>query len=879
YPRALKWAEESLQIARESEDRVQEAACLELRSFIWIDLGHYSRALQGCLEALSILQDAPDSRIENICQRTLGVVQLEIGNLSAARECLEKSLQSYEREHDLRGQDVCLYWLTLLHRDRGDYSRAMECAKQALWISRRIGFKTAEAFHLTTIGDIYLALGHYERALDFNKQALRVTEQYVSKWSREECLNTIGYVYLELKDYPQALTYFEEALDYIKRIGHRREEARCLHNIGVAHLNLEHYGTAQTYFLESLRTAELNGNRMIVALNFNRLGVLNRLQGRIAAARAYHERGRAIGREIGQPAIIWEALAGLGAVSVQENKSAQAISFYKAAVDVIEDIRHQLPLREHSSGFFKSKITLYEELVNVLYEQHLADPTAAYGEECFFYAERAKARSFLDDLQKAKIDLDSIPLSPEKKERLDMLSKQISHILSELNRPSTEPKGRAALLRDLEKAEDDFQELIETARRQSPHDLAPLFRPPSPFHQIREKFLDEKTAVIEYFVGEENIFIFSLTAQGLDVSRIKPPRSRELLDLAQNYIKLISSRDISGEDCAFPGRKLGEQLLAAGRDFPPAAVKNLIVIPDRQLCYLAFEALVLPQNECREAGAAARFLLEKYEISYAPSASALVQIMERGSRATARKDLLAVGDPFFPDLPAGSSAYRSAKEFTQEYYLEGRFCLYPLSFASKEMKSISRFFRREEKTVISREQATEENVKRLPLAEYGIVHFATHGLLDERVACRSALVLTFDGNTEEDGFLQAREVYNLSLNAGLVVLSACQTGRGKMEKGDGIQGIARAFFCAGTRAVLASLWDINDRSTALFMKYFYDYLTQGKSKQEALRLSKVRMIRSRYHHPYHWAGFVLFGEGRSSLEVERASLWRRVFAF
>jgi CHAT domain-containing protein len=168
-------------------------------------------------------------------------------------------------------------------------------------------------------------------------------------------------------------------------------------------------------------------------------------------------------------------------------------------------------------------------------------------------------------------------------------------------------------------------------------------------------------------------------------------------------------------------------------------------------------------------------------------------------------------------------------------------------------------------------------VKSLPLEDFRIIHFATHSLLDEKNANRSALVLKLDDDPAEDGFFQAREIYGVKLNADLIVLSACQTAKGKIEKGEGIQGLARAFFYAGTKSVLASLWKIDDRSTAEFMKLFYEYLVDGKTKQEALRLTKIKMLGTEYSEPYYWASFVLIGESDCPVILQKSSWLDRLF--
>ena len=121
-------------------------------------------------------------------------------------------------------------------------------------------------------------------------------------------------------------------------------------------------------------------------------------------------------------------------------------------------------------------------------------------------------------------------------------------------------------------------------------------------------------------------------------------------------------------------------------------------------------------------------------------------------------------------------------------------------------------------------------------------------------------MLTVDNDTKEDGFLLVREIYNLRLTADMIVLSACQTGRGRLENIEGVLGLPRIFFYCGAGSVVSSLWKINDKSTTKFMFYFYKYISEGNSKPQALRLAKIKMMKTKYSHPFHWASFVLYGD-------------------
>jgi CHAT domain-containing protein len=191
----------------------------------------------------------------------------------------------------------------------------------------------------------------------------------------------------------------------------------------------------------------------------------------------------------------------------------------------------------------------------------------------------------------------------------------------------------------------------------------------------------------------------------------------------------------------------------------------------------------------------------------------------------------------------------------------------PLPYSKKEIMAIARYFKKRDKSIFLGDSAKEETLKNAFLKDYQIVHFACHCFLDEEFPHRSALVLSFDKNREDDGFLHVHEIYNLMLNADLVVLSACQTGKGSLEKGEGLLGLPRIFFYSGARSVLSSLWEINDQSTSVFMAEFYRFLADRNNLSEALRLAKIRMMKSKYSHPFYWSAFVLNGNFKSVLNL------------
>ena len=270
---------------------------------------------------------------------------------------------------------------------------------------------------------------------------------------------------------------------------------------------------------------------------------------------------------------------------------------------------------------------------------------------------------------------------------------------------------------------------------------------------------------------------------------------------------------------------------------------QVTILPDGILNYIPFEVLITrePKEGKDSPYEKLDYLGKKYALSYSQSASVYLSMLARSStpeQDTEIKELVAFGDPLYLDQ------YKR------------------LEFSGEEVQSIATLFPGGEVNLFLRENANETNAKKeniLPAYKY--IHFATHGLVDENNPGRSGLVLSQDKSKPEDGILRAEEISLMKLNAELVVLSACQTGLGKMIRGEGMIGLSRSFMYAGTSAVVVSLWSVSDQSTNLLMNRFYEnHILHKLSKADALQQARNSMIReSTYAHPFFWAPFVLTG--------------------
>jgi CHAT domain-containing protein len=489
-----------------------------------------------------------------------------------------------------------------------------------------------------------------------------------------------------------------------------------------------------------------------------------------------------------------------------------------------------------------------------LYDLKEKEKTSSYDEQIFGIVERAQARSFLEELGQAK----RLPQNLEKHEytnEQESLSRKISSTISELIRPNLGEAQREKLLSRLESEEDEYMNLLNRTKTETGEYSRPAFPQAIAVHRIQEQHLDEKSAILEYCLGEKRSFGILLTKNSL-ILKALPPRA-EVEDSLRGFLKMLSTppqRSFQGVPAA---RRIYGDLVYPFENALSESINHLIFIPDGILHYLPFDALVRNDTITAEP----KYLVELYDISYAPSVSSLAYLMQKERRGQHKKMLLAVGDPVY--LSGNSKMFKGRdrhEDALRDIYLNDGFELSSLPHSRREVLRVANCFPDDEVEVLLQSQAKEESIKSRLLEEYQIIHFACHGFLDEKTPMRSALILTMDDDSEEDGFLQVREISNLRLNADLVVLSACQTGKGRLENAEGVLGLPRTFFYAGARSTISSLWKINDKSTSEIMPDFYRFLATGLGKARSLRLAKLNMLKSRFSHPFYWAAFVLNGD-------------------
>jgi CHAT domain-containing protein len=373
-----------------------------------------------------------------------------------------------------------------------------------------------------------------------------------------------------------------------------------------------------------------------------------------------------------------------------------------------------------------------------------------------------------------------------------------------------------------------------------------------------QRALPEGTLLAEFSLGGKGSFLWLITK---DSSRLVDlPSSSDIEKHARAFLKLLHERPTSAtltnslQQLHSKGRILFDVLFGDGfREISDAS--NLVIVPDGILFYLPFEALPLPD--------AKQLLVNLVSVKYAASATVFAQLSEMRDSLRPPLDLLAFGDPTFDKKKSArvlaENAVRSTGILVRSLEDIGH-RIEPLPSTRREVYDIASQYSKDKVKLFLSDNATEARMKYENLRQFRFIHFATHGVLDEQVPSRSGLLLSFTNDSTEDGLLQMNEILNLEMNAELVVLSACETGLGKLFKGEGMVGLTRAFHYAGARTLIVSLWKVADVSTAELMSGLYSNLVKSRSPEQALREAKLKTLQSPvqlWRHPYHWAGFVV----------------------
>ena len=818
----------------------------------------YQRSIDNFLRGIQLSRKLGCPGHEAKCLRRMSVAYYEQNKMEEFLELNQRALLIYQKIRNEREIGYCLYNIGVSYEKQLELPLALQYMFEALKIAQKQNIQSDKIDCLLGVGYVYSDLGNFSKATSYFSEATKLIKNNRDYANVPYYLCNLGSLYRRKAEIAndksylnKALDCYYEALEFSWQAGDRRIEAKIICNISFALLKLNEIAGAMHFLDSGLQKAILLNDPDVMSQMLINKGHSFLELGHPDKAIIFFKRALDLSSKNKTEYWLWEAYWGLGKCLEKRNELSAAESSYRNSIALIERTRDRFNLETDKASFVQDKLAAYESLAHLLFMQLKIKPNNNLKEKTFAVIEKAKAHSFLENIRGGRRNIIE-RISPELRANEEEISGRISNLMRAVSRQGLSGGQKESLWRDLAHWEEKYDLLMD---RVWPVESRIFRSEPLALNRVQAFLRERKTAVLEYLLGDEQSYLVLLTGKACDIWSL-PPKS-EIENSIKIYIKMLSSPPRGEFRGKLAARRLFRELLFPLKHVEGMEIENLVIVPDGLLYYLPFETLT---DDSSERSALDRCLLEDYSISYAPSVTSLYWISESKRAKEAAKGLLAFGNPNYDNPLDQTTGSGSPAGILRSIYLDQGFSFFPLPHTQEEVLDISRFFMRDKADVFLGEQASEEAVKKACLTDYRIIHFACHGFLDERFPLRSALVLSPTKVPNEDGFLQAREVNNLRTQADLIVLSACQTGKGSLEKGEGLLGLTRVFFYVGAKSVVSALWPINDQSTSVIMQYFYAGLARGLGKSRALREAKLKMTRSEYAHPFYWAAFILNGD-------------------
>jgi CHAT domain-containing protein/lipopolysaccharide biosynthesis regulator YciM len=822
--------------------------------------------LQQTKELVSLLNNA--DKYEGITYTNLGFLQLNLGRYDLATENLQIAIDLFERSGAGSSAEAAraLSFLGLVYSTSGKHNQALDHQLRAIAIRKNI-FGEIHVDVAASYNDLGFAfsLVNADQALNNYEQALSIyTQLYTSDNPRiAQSKINIGFIYSQLEFYGDAILNFEEALNIWKKVyeDHHPNKALVLAYLARTYNQMQDTKTALAYYEQALNNYKGSyGNKHPdIAQTYNRMAIIKLgdnnweealafLQSAIIANVPNFENNDI---NINPPVELFyngtvlldSYLYKARAFETRHyNKTLlfkdleKALGALQSCDTLIEKLRRQSSNESDKFAVGAIATEVYEDGVRL--SKAMSEITwrsKKYRELSFYFAEKSKSAVLLDAISESEAkSFANIPEELIEEEK--SLKATIAFCAQRLAEKPEEAEERA--LReayfDLSR---DYELFVKKLENEFPEYFNLKFNSVAPSISLIQEKLKPNEALLSYFIAEkeQRLYIYSVTKKRFNIESKKIDRDFEryligfrnsiyfqdketYLLTAHNIYKLIMPRKI------------------------PTGISNLVIIPAGRMGTIPFEALLSSKVDNKEINFSDfPYLLNRYSITYEFTSGLILQ-ENKSTTANSSNILLCA--------PVNFSANRLLPE---------------LPGTEREVNRIAEIFtsKNYDSKILIFEAASEDALKSKDLKAYGVLHLATHGIVDEVNPELSRIFLNKETSSGEDGSLFSGEIYNLELDADLVVLSACQTGLGKVSKGEGVIGLSRALVYAGARKLIVSYWSVSDESTAELMMRFYEHLLAGNKLNESakpLRHAKIDLTQSEvFADPFYWAPFILIG--------------------
>jgi CHAT domain-containing protein/Tfp pilus assembly protein PilF len=887
-------------LAQTIGDAPGERAALHVTGHVHERAGRSAAALEAWQAWLKLAEDAGVKADIAEALNDIALIYEIQGSYDIAMESYRKSLALKEETGNGAGAAGVESNIAGVHVQKGDYSAALDLYQKSLARSEALGSRDNAASACLGIGTIYDLQGNYSLALQYFHKALAQYEALGNREGSAKALNNIGIAWALQSNYAEALKFYQKSLGLKEALGDARGFCITMLNVGALQHSMNNPALAIEAFQKVLAQAQSLGDRATMARALTNLGVVSMTQADDQQALRFLQRGLELTDELGEKADSAHALLHIGELHRRRGSDAlamdcfekglktseaigdlniafrccsqigemyrargrreEAITACRRAVSLIEAIRSHVAGGEEEKLAYlhaEGKVRIYETLVELLLEQGQVD-------EALRTLERAKSKQLLDGLR-----LRSLTAADKNLHRLLLkaddlelaLSAQDRSRVAEISKSNPDPTRLRNLTELVARTREELQKAYNQIIAANPG-YARFLTVRVPDLAIIQRRLPPGVLVVEYGLFDTALGIFLVTREGMQCHKVAVSRKRleELVQSFHEEVRLQRNRALDGvPEWDWSGeraRGLRETLSALYLHlvYPVrqeiAKARMVVFVPNGVLHYMPFGALAR-QVADTPSTTHLRFLIEDKPVAVLPSLELLDRIT--GSERTAPGG---GGGSFGSQPPTPNPQHPSPSTARLAAFGNPSGSAPALPAAEQEVRRLGALFPRS--LVYVGEQATEARVLELP-REVGMAHFATHGMLNAREMNDCYLLLA--GGQK----LTLGEIYGLggTYPARLTVLSACQTGLGQGDAEVEARSLADGFLQAGSTAVVASLWSVEDASTAALMERFYGELKSGSSKGEALRQAEIQLLRDpKTAHPFFWAPFGLIGDWR-----------------
>lgn len=847
------------------------------RGIVHFNEGDFDEALEDLLLSLSIRKKIFGTKLVPALGESynnLAICYYVKGDYEEVYRCVQKCLEVVLKTIGKDSPEASSAYskLSSYYEKCGDYNSALLLAQKVLQIRLKSGvdFSGDLAKAYNSVGLCYFQLGKYKEALQNYEAAKNIYLKIVEKGgvpTLEMIYYYIASVYSRQKEYKKESECYQKAFQFLDKVKKTDtfNAAVVYGNAATCYLNL---GDTANFLDKTKKALEIykkilgEKNKQSVAV-YNKIGNYYFKKNNPDFALHYYQKGLTTllkdfnsSNPLNNPSMvrIEDPEGTLGsALHLKAQAFKQKFEQNRSEVQYLEKCYETYLKALEASEYARQNLITYESQIRVLgqsselcasaadvaYELYRLKKDKKYIREMFFLSEKSKSALLKEALtdKKAKY-FAGIPKNLSERER--KLKIDINYYEKRLSEAGQRESPRVKAFRDkLIAKKHEYEQLVTMYKERYPEYYNLKFKEaPKSIELIREK-LPAKSVVIEYFLTKDAVNIFLIGPKVFHMARVKTDSSLYRFASEFRSIFATASDDALHRYIKNGGELYRKLIKPIERFLDTTSVTHITIIPDGYLSYIPLD--VLPDREPKSITSFRNmpYMLKKYAVSYAYTAFPYTYTPER-------KDL---SEKVLTFCPFG-------KEQPNLMTTENRAKYAVLPYSKKEVASIAEVYK---STDLYQYEASEKNFKK-DASNYRMIHLATHAFLNEKNPMFSGLLLAKD--SVDDGMLYLYELYQMRLNSELVVLSACNTGFGAIQYGEGLMSLGRAFAYAGCPSIMVSLWQANDYASAELMKYFYEGLKHGQGKDEALRLAKLRYLKSADNvkaHPLFWAGYIQFG--------------------